>query len=75
MIRLAGLGVAVLLFLGVAAGFRSDLFGSRLAEGFAALGFAAQPVFLGLSVLEWLAAALAGALVGGAALSLLRRRG
>lgn len=74
MIRLAGLGVAVLLFLGVAAGFRRDLFGARIAQGFAALGPAAEPGFLGLSVLEWMAAGLAAAFLGVLLVSLIRRR-
>lgn len=64
MIRYAGLGVAVLLFLAVGAGFRGDMFGSRLRGVFAALGPAAEPLLLGLSLLEWIAVALGLGLAG-----------
>ncbi len=74
MIRYAGLGVAVLLFLAVGAGFRSDAFGSRLQGVFAAFAPAAEPLLFGLSLLEWIAAALALGLVGWMLTASLRRK-
>ncbi len=62
-IKAAGMGAAILIFIAVAVGFRgevlSDTFGGRLS----ALSGLLQPGFLGLTALEWIAFALAGALI------------
>ena len=73
-IKFAGFAAALLVFVAVAAGFRDSPAAQRFAETAARLGPLAEPVFLGLSALEWIALALAGAIIARVASKMLRRR-
>lgn len=60
-IKIAGLGAAIVLFLAVAVGFRSEEFAALLSR-LQGLGFLVEPLLLGVSLLEALAFVLVVAL-------------
>ncbi|PWE18270.1 hypothetical protein DDZ18_01285 [Marinicauda salina] len=51
-IKWAGLGAALLIFLGVAAGMRGEAFAVRIAAALGRFGFLAEPAVFGVSWLE-----------------------
>ncbi|XBQ17044.1 MAG: hypothetical protein ABL308_04005 [Oceanicaulis sp.] len=73
MMRLAGMGAMLLLFVAVGAGFQGERITSWFAAAGGRLGPLAEPVVFGLSALEIGAVALVIAVFGLAAWRTLRR--
>jgi uncharacterized membrane protein len=73
MIRLTGFVAALLVLIGVAAGFQGDRFATALARGLAVLGPLAEPVIFGASWLELGVGLVACAVIAVMAVRSLRR--